>query len=285
MGGDGMRQTLLNVLPKSMKDNIRRRLGKVKPWEVGAGLEPPTCPEGMEVGPPDFVGVGAQKAGTSWWFNLILQHPEAFHLPNLEKELHYFGKFWNRAFTDADVTTYHRWFPRPAGRRTGEWTPIYMFHVWTPPLLRQAAPDARILVLLRDPVERFRSGLTHYVSRGAPDDPRIGAEAYGRGRYGEQLAWLLRWFPREQVLVQQYEMCMADTTAELARAYWFLGFDDSFVPAVLDERMNPTQGEKVSLTDERRDHLIELYRDDVARLLADFPHLDVSRWPNFGDLA
>ena len=100
-----------------------------------------------------------------------------------------------------------------------------MLDAWTPPLLRQAAPEARLLVLLRDPVERFRSGRTLAENRF-----RVGATAraaanaaFNRGLYADQLLRLWRAFPRDQVLVLQYERCVADPPGQLAAHLRFPG--------------------------------------------------------------
>ena len=64
----------------------------------------------------------------------------------------------------ADIERYQRYFPVPEGAVAGEWTPGYLIDFWTPELIARAAPEARILVLLRDPIDRFRSGLTHQLA-------------------------------------------------------------------------------------------------------------------------
>ena len=75
------------------------------------------------------------------------------------------------------VERYHRNFPRPAGGVTGEWTPRYMYDHWSLRLLRRAAPEARILVILRDPIERYRSALEAWRPL-IEGDPRIARPAY-----------------------------------------------------------------------------------------------------------
>ena len=131
----------------------------------------------------------------------------------------------DRGLEAADVARYHAYFARPAGKLSGEWTPGYMLDVWTPALLRQAAPDARLLVLLRDPVERFRSGRTLAENRFTVGSTARAAAnaAFNRGIYADQLLRLWAPFPREQTLVLQYERCVADTAAQLARTFEFLG--------------------------------------------------------------
>jgi sulfotransferase family protein len=133
-----------------------------------SGLTPTPCPPGWEVGPPDFVGVGAQRSGTTWWYELITAHPQVVS-PGPQKELHFFTRFWNESVADADIGEYHQFFPRPAGKAVGEWSPFYMYESWTPRFLAAAAPDARILVMLRDPVDRYRSDIVHYVNAAARD--------------------------------------------------------------------------------------------------------------------
>ena len=49
--------------------------GDYAPWEDGFDFTPPALLPGESVGPPDFVGVGFQKAGTSWWYELVVDHP------------------------------------------------------------------------------------------------------------------------------------------------------------------------------------------------------------------
>lgn len=284
MNTASLKDAALRAVPSALHPQVRRVFGRSQPWDPGARLPPPACPPGMRVGPPDFVGVGAQKAGTSWWFNLLLRHPGAYHPGDVHKERHYFARFWSEPFGPEDTPTYHRWFPRPEGRLTGEWTPVYMVQFWVPPLLREAAPDAKILVLLRDPVERYRSGLTHAADRAQRDDPRIATDAMLRGLYGAQLAWLRRTFGADRMLVQQYERCRAQPASELARTYRFVGLDDGFVPETFTEQVNPTRGVKVPLDDRRRAELVEVYRDDVAALARDEPGIDLALWPNFAHL-
>src|SRR4051812_19959035 len=197
--------------------------------QLKSAVPPPDCPPGWRIAPPDFVGVGVQKAGTSWWHLLITAHPEV--LARMPKELHFFQHHWNDGDDDGYIDEYARYFARPNGLKAGEWTPRYAMDAWTPPMLARAAPDARLLVMLRDPVERFRSGLTHYKARHREMHPRVLVEAIERGRYSSHLERLVRSFPREQVLVLQYERCVRDPEAELARTYAFLGLrDTAFVP-------------------------------------------------------
>jgi hypothetical protein len=232
-------------------------------------LTPPAAPSGWTIGPPDFVGVGTARSGTSWWDALIHDHPDVVRAPGVPKEVHFFDRFWHGELTTADIDRYHAFFPRPAGALAGEWTPGYVLDAWTPSLLARAAPDARLLVLLRDPVERFRSGRTLAEGRFAVGArPRAAANAaFQRGLYADQLLRLWRRFPRARVLVLQYERCVRDPRGELRRTFAFLGLDPEPADRIdVDRRVNESPGPKAELTDVQRATLARRYARENARL-------------------
>jgi Sulfotransferase family len=246
---------------------------------------PPVCPPGWRTGPPDFVGVGAQRCGTTRWFDLISAHPDVSPPPGTRKELHFFDRFHAGGFTAADAAAYHEHFPRPDGLLTGEWTPLYMAAVWVPAMLAAAAPAARLLVLLRDPVERHVSAMRHHArmaeSGGLPLSALAPFDAYARGLYGAQLTRLLAHFDRAQVLVLQYERCVLDPLGELRRTYKLLGLPDpGHAPPGLDAHPNRQPGEPELHPGARR-ALIDAYAEDVAALAHGFPEIDLALWPNF----
>jgi hypothetical protein len=257
---------------------LRKRRGSVRLGHA----ELPDVPPGWRTAPPDFVGIGAQKAGTSWWAAAIHRHPLVRRTQGLPKELHFFDRYWEQPFGRADAALYARYFPRPAGAVAGEWTPGYMVDFWTPELIASAAPEARILVLLRDPLERFRSGLTH------TDDASVGSlgrrdalGAFQRGLYAQQLRRVFDAFPREQVLIQQYEACRRDPPVELARTFAFLGLPPSSMdPSVFDQPVNPTTARKPDLTPALRQSLLDGYAPDLDALRTMVPGLDLGLWPS-----
>lgn len=247
----------------------------------------PVCPSGWRTGPPDFVGVGAQRCGTTRWFDLIGSHPEVTRQPGT-KELHYFDRFYTAPFTSADITGYHRYFPRESTHKVGEWTPLYLSAPWIPQLLASAARDTRLLVLLRDPVERYLSGLQLEAGvarrRGVALSRYVPLDAFARGLYHAQLENLLEHFERSQLLVLQYERCTLEPRRELRRTFEFLGLQDTdFVPNL--DAHPKHQPEKPVLDDDTRKAYVRSYHDDVAGLIESFPEIDVRLWPNFAELA
>lgn len=258
--------------------------------DEGGGIDqPPPVPEvpaGWRTGPPDFIGVGAQRCGTTRWFRLIAEHPRIAN-PNGAKELHYFDRFQYGGCTPEELERYQRYFPRPTGSKVGEWTPLYASAPWVPPLLAAAAPHARLLVVLRDPVERLRSGLglaeTVARRRGVPLSRYATLDAYARGLYHAQLVQLMHHFERSRVLVLQYERCALAPAEQLRRTYEFLEVDSDHLPSL--EARPREQREKPTLDERSRQAYIDAYREDVVALCGQFGELDVALWPNFAHLA
>src|SRR5438552_2997608 len=112
---------------------------------------------------PDFLIVGAQKCGTTSLYNYLLRHPSV--VPALKRSVKFFdhGPHWAKG-----VWWYRAHFPFTAGRAadrgrplTGECTPSYLIHPLGAQRVKEAAPDARLIVLLRNPVDRAYSAYHH----------------------------------------------------------------------------------------------------------------------------
>jgi hypothetical protein len=150
----------------------------------------------------------------------------------------------------------------PPGALRGESTPLYLYDQAAHRRIRAAVPDARLIVVLRDPVERAHSNWTHLWSAGLEpvgdflracdeEDHRVAAGwapfwHYLRlGRYGEQLDHLFSVFPKEQVLVLRYRQLLDAPARTLDRICDFLGV----APGVLTElpRENVTAHPRQSL--------------------------------------
>lgn len=260
----------------SLKNRVRRLLRRGSAWEPGLVLEAPEPEAGEVLGPPDFVGVGAQKAGTTWWFANLLQHPDVRGPAKGRKELHFF----NRLLLDqGEPEHYHRWFPRREGQVCGEWTPAYMSQPWTPALLHQVAPEAKILVMLRDPLQRLISGLTHAAARGRILDPETVGDAVHRSCYSPQLERLFEAVGREQVWVLQFEQCRADPQALFDQTTDFLGLDRH--PLERTDPKNQTKTERVELHPSVLAALRPQLTADAQRT-AELVPIDLSLWPSAG---
>jgi hypothetical protein len=164
-----------------------------------------------------------------------------------------------------DVQTYreHVWRRRdyealfdaaPPGALRGESTPFYLYNRDAQRRIRTLIPDAKLIVILRDPVERAHSNWTHLWSTGldpigdvvqacAEEERRIAAgwadfwHYTALGRYGEQLAHLYEVFPREHVLVFRYRALVDDPARALDRICAFLDVPQGLVTQVPRENV------------------------------------------------
>lgn len=218
---------------------------------------------------PDFLIVGAQRAGTTSLYKTLVQHPEV--LPaGLHKGVHYFdtdyprGPQWYRSHfpTRAQASSVRR----RTGRApiTGEASPYYMFHPMVPERIGRDLPDVRLIVLLRDPVERAYSAYTHEKARGFEtlsfeealaaepgrlegEEERLAADpgyvslahqhnAYlARGRYIDQLERLEQAVGRDRICVVDSDELFSNFLFTLPPVLGFLGVSD-WLPGEFEQR-------------------------------------------------
>jgi hypothetical protein len=195
---------------------------------------------------PDFLILGAQKAGTTALYAYLRWHP-ALTGPAW-KEVSYFDRHYRRG-----ARWYRGHFPLRSGDRVvGEASPGYLFHPLAPSRVKATVPEARLIALLRDPVDRALSHYHHEVALGREpltfeqaieaepertrgEEERLSREPdyfshtwwdytyLARGRYAEQLERWLAVFPREQLLVLASDELAAEPEQTYARVLEFLG--------------------------------------------------------------
>lgn len=197
---------------------------------------------------PAFVIAGVQKGGTTFLYQELTRHPDV--VPALTKEIHHFDDRYHQG-----RRAYPGFFPAspPAGAITGEASPGYVFHPRAIARLAADLPGVRVIVLLRDPVERARSHHQHEVRLGfeplarfeealASEDGRLDGEwermaadehyasfawrhfSYrSRGHYVDQLRRLHEHVPPERVCVLFSEALYAEPRTALAEVHDFLG--------------------------------------------------------------
>jgi hypothetical protein len=141
------------------------------------------------------------------------------------------------------------------------------------------------LLLLRDPVDRFFSGLAHQKRAGLRCDGAALADAFERGMYHRSLTSWQEYFAADQILVLQFERCVANTDGQLARTFEFLRLSKYAV--VPPERAADTQqaSARREYDEDVRARLVDLYAADVVALAGQLPDIDLSLWPNFAHLA
>lgn len=205
---------------------------------------------------PDFIIIGAQKAGTSSLFAYLSQHPQL--LPSYTKEVHFFDGGLNHKVDNyrKGAPWYRAHFPaRGAGARAKafEASPLYLFNPLAPGRMFGLIPEVKIIALLRNPTRRAISHYFHVRRRGQEPLPiyealraeegRLAAvlgrgdyksetfirHSYkSRGLYREQLGRFLEHFPRRQLLVLCSEEFFGSPDATLRRVFEFVGVDAAF---------------------------------------------------------
>jgi sulfotransferase family protein len=208
---------------------------------------------------PDFLIIGAQRCGTTSLYKYLTEHPLVVSALMKTKGVHFFdtrydkGVDWYRAHFPTSL--YRRWFRRCHGADlvTGEASPYYLFHPHVPYRVATHVPQAKIIVMLRDPIERAYSQWQHELSRGFEDAPtfeealdreegRLAGEVgrmnadpnyksfshqhhsyMARSRYAEQLDVYWSLFPASQILAVKSEDFFSDPGMEYARVLEFLG--------------------------------------------------------------
>ena len=198
---------------------------------------------------PSTLIIGTQKGGTTSLFNYLVQHPDV--RSPAQKEIHYF---------DVEYAKGDRWYlgrfpcthPLRIGAQTLDASPYYLLHPLAPARAARLLPDAKLVALLRDPVDRafshyqysrlageeplaFGEAIERESERLAGEEERLRAEpgyhsfnhrTYSyllRGQYLEQLRRWVEHFPRSSLLVLQSEWLFRDPAAATGAVQEFLG--------------------------------------------------------------
>jgi len=257
---------------------------------------------------PTFLIIGAQKAGTTSLASYLTAHPDV--VASKWKEVHFFdlnyakGRDWYRAHFPVGRKRKLRSRLPGSVLMSGDATPYYLLHPRVPERAAKLLPDARIIIMLRDPVDRAYSHYHHEVRLGiepltfedaiAAEPIRIAGELeklqsdslyqsvnyqhftyLERGIYAVQILRWLKWFRRDRILMLSAEQFFKDPKAEYERVLSFLGLRPFPLPSYPAEHV----GRYSPLSSRMKDSLREFYS----------PHNQVLRheinrfWPDLGD--
>jgi hypothetical protein len=195
---------------------------------------------------PNFFIIGAQKSGTTSLQRYLSDHPQA----HCVGETHFFDFHFDRGL-DWYRGLFRAFAERPA---LGEKCPEYLFHPRALARIARAIPDARLIAVLRDPVDRAYSHYWHARRLGQEslsfedaldaERERVARGQWGlaytiRGRYLRQIQVVLEHFPRQALLVLIFEDLKASPQETFWQACRFLGIDDRVRPPSLGAVANP----------------------------------------------
>lgn len=271
---------------------------------------------------PNFFIAGAPKSGSTSLYHYLAQHPEIYMSPI--KEPNYFAseirmeRFSERlrpraekdaqllrAYLDGPMLTYRfgglvtEWndylklFLEAGERKAiGEASVSYLWSQSAAANIRRTIPDARIILVLRNPVEMIFSMYLHTVRSGAArgtfhetietalqrqsDEIDVLHPFLDFGFYAEQVKRYLDSFPERQVRIFWYEDYHSDPAGMLEDVFSFLGANTDFRPDMSKRYLEGARPDVV-LEAADRAFLADFYRDDIAKL-AELLRRDLSSW-------
>ena len=220
---------------------------------------------------PTFFVLGAARCGTTSLHYWLGQHPD-IAMSAIKEPNHFVFRPGPHGPTPCiaddrrllaksvpDRTAYERLFPTGGVRQVGDASPLYLYTRETPELISAAVPDARLITVVREPIERAWSHFVYVnddLGDEAPDafaravrtELPLGYEPYRTGthfvrlsRYAEQLQRYLAVFPRERLLVLPYDVLVRQPSVALRQVCDLLGVDASF-PFDTSVAYNPSSG-------------------------------------------
>lgn len=237
----------------------------------------------------DFLGIGAQKAGTTWLFEMLAQHPDV-SFPH-GKEIH----FWDALEAGKDISLdWYRGLFAGGGPKKGEITPAYA--LLNEAILGQVAalnPDLRVLYLIRNPKERAWSSALMALGRAEMTEPEASDrwfidhfQSQGSRQRGDYEVCIRRWrgvFGSDRVLVARYESIREQPRELLKQCARHIGVEPGFYDSMEDEALSRPvfAGSGTPVRDSLAPILEALYDRRIQRL-GEYLGDDLTRWLEWG---
>jgi hypothetical protein len=218
---------------------------------------------------PNFLGVGAARAGSTWIARNLEQHPDIY-LPRA-KELNFFNFYYGKG-----LEYYEGQFSGWSGEAAvGEISPEYFHNEFVASFIKKSLPDVKIIVSLRNPIERAYS---HYWNLRAtfPDERNLSFEerlqvpsdVTKAGFYYDHLMRYYGLFPKDKILVLLFDDLKKDPGAFLRGILSFLGVDPDWVSPLVHYRINVASSYRDLARSKSVWHLCRVLRRAKAHKLA-----------------
>lgn len=182
----------------------------------------------------NFIGIGVQKAGTTWIHRVLDEHPDICVAHGDDKDTKFFGAFYDRGY---------EWYENhfegcDRDKAVGEVSTSYFYDVNVPSRIKLYDTDIKLFVCLRNPVERIVSNHKHEARGGRISGDNLDLEnalknnpAYVmQSRYASHLKQWYQYFKKEQIHIMLFDDLVARPQALAKDLYAYLGVDDAFVP-------------------------------------------------------
>jgi len=200
----------------------------------------------------DFIGIGAQKAGTTWLANHLAKHPSI--CMSEPKEINYFNEkgSFARSYANKNHAKPFSWYKKhfahcKKGQLRGEFSTSYLYDRKAPVLIQKHFPKIKLIVCLRNPIDRAYSQywmLKNYLKLESRTFERAIEEEHEyvwRGMYYKQLKHFLKYFKKEQILVVMFDDIKKRPELTLKRVFKFLHISENIAGKVSLEKSNPSK--------------------------------------------
>jgi len=199
----------------------------------------------------DFIGIGAEKAGTTWIADCLAEHPEVCF--SREKELFFFNEYdphWlrvkNEKFERAGMNWYKKQFAHCGpGMIRGEYSPTYLYDRAAARRIKAAFPEIKLLVTLREPLTRAFSQFIHdrrigLIKKIGFEEALAKYDSYMiKSNYAEHLACYYSLFPAKQIMVMLFDDIKERPRATIKKIYEFLALKNTdYEPSPLWRKSN-----------------------------------------------
>jgi hypothetical protein len=187
---------------------------------------------------PNFLYIGTSKAGSTWIFKALSWHPQIYMYPG--KDLGFFTK----AFDNGLDWYASQFTPEPQHRIVGEVAHSYLVSQAALERIHEHLPDVKLMVCLREPVERTFSQYLDGIKNGKLHDSleqelERTASLISRSRYGTHLERYLERFDRSQIHVGSFDELVSAPDQFAAKVFEFLGVDVLQIPKSLQQKVLP----------------------------------------------
>lgn len=220
---------------------------------------------------PDFILIGAMRAGTSVTLQMLGQHYQIKAVRHQYGEIHFFD---NAKKFDKGPSWYRGLFGKHSQPVVGEKSPRYMSDPKAMILIKKYCPEVKLIVILRDPTIRY---ISHRTFQSWGRGPKGEADIFWRGCYAPQLETVFGLFPRERVHIMFNEDLRRDTQGEIFKVFNFLGVEPV---GKLNVRSGNRRSGEAPQWEEKKEQLAERYRPFNANLLRLLPERAeaINRW-------
>jgi len=196
----------------------------------------------------DFIGIGVERAGTTWIFECLKEHPQI--CGSNYKEVKFFSK--KTQFKGEDdkyqrgINYYASYFQHCLNKQIkGEFSPHYFYEKESARRIKKHFPKVKLILCLRNPIERAYSAFCFEKSRRKVNYDNFNEAINNEfdyfikdGFYSKNLEYYFNLFPKENILILIYENALKNPIDFILKIYKFLEVDESFIPQKAKARIN-----------------------------------------------